>query len=366
VNVLSGAFEKKGSEVLGIPKKRKCAARCNAGIRIVEQDVPELVPGTIAIDVKASLVSPGTELGGGWHALAAARDAGAGQDELRPIGYSNAGVVIAAGEDVTRHKPGDRVACIGAGYAMHATTAIIPVNLSVTLPDSVTFAQGSYAMLSATAMHAIRRGETRLGERVAVVGLGLVGQLSAQLSRLCGAYVIGWDVIPLRLKIAESWGIDAAVNPGAEDAVAKTRAWTNGYGLDHAILATSGNGDEAVPRVLDSMKISPDGHPEGIVVVVGGTSFRYNAGMTNIDVRRASRTGPGYHDENWELGADYPPVFMRWSTQTNLALCMQLIAEGRLNVDCLTTHRIPLGQAEEAIDKALNTPDEMLGVVFEM
>jgi len=87
---------------------------------------------------------------------------------------------------------------------------------------------------------------------------------------------------------------------------------------------------------------------------------------TNIDIRRSSRTGPGYHDEAWEYGPAYPPVFMRWTTQSNLQLCLRLISEGRLNVDCLTTHTVPLEKARTAVDEMMQDPDGILGVVFEM
>ena len=109
---------------------------------------------------------------------------------------------------------------------------------------------------------------------------------------------------------------------------------------------------------------SPDGHQMGQITVVGGASVDLPATLRNVDMRRASRTGPGYHDEAWERGGDYPPVFMRWTTQANLELCMRLIAEGKLDVDCLTTHRIPLERAEEEIAAIIDDPDEILGPGF--
>ena len=114
------------------------------------------------------------------------------------------------------------------------------------------------------------------------------------------------------------------------------------------------------------MKLSPDGHQMGQITVVGGANIDLPATLWNVDIRRASRTGPGYHDEAWERGEGYPSVFMRWTTQTNLELCMRLIAEGKLDVDCLTTHRIPLERAEEEIAAIIDDPDEILGLVFQM
>ena len=145
-----------------------------------------------------------------------------------------------------------------------------------------------------------------------------------------------------------------------------TRSFTLENGLDRGVMAFGEDGTEAFRGLTRSMKVSPDGHPMGIVVVVGGANFNYEGGLTNIDVRRASRTGAGYHDEAWEHGPAYPPVFMRWTTRTNLELGMRLIAEGKLDVDALTTHRVPLKNVEEEIAALIRRPDEMLGVVLQM
>jgi len=347
--------------------KRIVAARMGDGrIGLVEQDVPELRPGTVRVQVHASLVSPGTELGG-WRALAAERDKPRPDAEPRPFGYANAGVVQAVGEGVERFKPGHRVACMGGGYALHTNHAVVPHHLCVALPDNVTFAQGAYGHLAATALNGLRRGGAELGEHAAVLGLGVVGQLTAMLYQRAGNFVIGWDTIRRRVEIARRWGIDAAVVVGADDEVAATKAFTRGEGLDTAVLAFGGDANAAMQAVYQCLKCTPDGHPVGRVVVLGGVRFEYGRGpITNADIRRAGRTGPGYHDEAWEHGPDYPPVFMRWTTRTNLELIMRLIGEGRLNVDCLTTHTIPLADVEAAVAAILDAPDEILGVVFTM
>ena len=354
---------------MAIPKKQRVAAACGDGhIRVVEQDMPELKPGSVLIETHASLVSPGTELGG-WRALAGRR-AEPEDGEPRPFGYSNAGVVVDVGEGVTRFKPGDRVAGVGGGYALHADFTVVPHNLCVALPENVTFAQGSYAMLAATALHALRRGTPEFGEYAAVVGLGLVGQLTAQFFRLAGNYVIGWDTIGFRTDVARRCGIHEAITVGEQDEVEATRAFTRGAGLDTCVLAFGERADTAVKSLAKSMKRAPDGHPMGCMVVVGGATFDYasfeSQGLTNTDIRRASRTGFGYHDEAWEFGTDYPSVAMRWTTRTNLELCLRLMSESRLDVDALTTHVIPLDNADAETARALEDPDGILGVVFTM
>jgi len=350
------------------PKKRHVAARFGDGhIRLVEQDVPELKPGTVLVKVGASLVSPGTELGS-WRTLAdwlkKPNDSGP-----NPFGYSNAGTVIEVTKGAAEEfEVGQRVACLGGGYALHTDYAVMPHNLCAALPDEVTFAQGSYAMLAATALHQLRRADLNFGENFCVVGLGLLGQICAQLHQLNGQYVIGWDTIPFRTELARKWGIDATATVGVEDEVAVTNEFTRGRGLDGGVLAFGGDGNSALKSLGQCMKMAPDGHCMGVITVVGNPTFQYSShesrGMTNIDIRRASRTGFGYHDEHWEFGPAYPPTVMRWTTRTNLELCMRLIGEGRLNVDALTTHTVPFQTIEQDMVAALADPDGILGVVF--
>ena len=334
-------------------------------IGLVEEDIPATAPGCVLLEVKSSLVSPGTELGD-WRRFAQHGGRRDPEGRPRPFGYSNAGVVRETGDGVEEFRSGDRVAAIGAGYARHANYALVPHNLCVALPEAVTFDQGAYAMLSATALHALRRGDAGFGEYCCVAGLGLLGQLTARFYQLAGNYVIGWDIIERRNEIAAAWGIDATALTGAEDEMELSREFTGGSGLDSAVVAFGGDGTEAIEKLTRCMKLSPDGHQMGQIVVVGGATFDLAATLWNVDIRRASRTGPGYHDEVWERGSAYPPVFMRWTTRTNLELCMRLIAEGKLDVDSLTTHTIALERAEEEIAAIITEPDNILGVVFQM
>ena len=349
-----------------IPKTRKVLAVHGDGqLRRVEEPVPELKPGMVLVKVGASLVSPGSEFGGGWPAL---RQLQLNPDDrpVKKFGYSNAGTVISTGAGVDRFATGDRVCCICGNYAQHTDYAVVPQNLVFKLPGNVTFAQGSYAMLLATGLQALRRGRVEMGEYIAVAGLGLVGRLTARLGQLAGCPVIGWDTNTVRLDYARALGIDALVNVATEDSVSLTREFTGGQGLDHGIIALGGDAERPYDSLMDCMKVSPDGHAYGNIIVVGGANFPYKKKPSNVHIVRSSRTGPGYHDKAWELGGDYPPVFVRWDTRRNIELCLRFLSEGKIEVDRLTSHTIPFAAVEEETEEATLTPETILGMVFTM
>lgn len=343
---------------------RHIATVCDDGsIRVIQEEIPNLGSGMVLVKVHSSLVSPGTELGG-WKTLRKLRKAGTSCTVGKKFGYSNAGIVEEVGKGVSSCKKGDRIACIGYGYALHSDWAVVPQNLCVSLPESVSFDDGSYAMLLATAMQSVRRCQPELGEQVAVVGMGLVGQLTAQLHQVAGNSVIGWARHPRQMEAARLWGIDHVLDSNNDDIVEQTRRITNEYGLDAAVLAFAGKAGEAWNQICSCMKKSPDGHLMGRIVVVGGTALDLNWIPANLDIRIAARTGPGYHDTTWEFGSDYPSVFMRWTTKTNLELCMALLEKKKIQVNCLTTHRVSLLDAQSSIDAILDSSDEILGLVF--
>ena len=347
-------------------QKRIVAARMGNGhIGLIEEDIPPVRPGTVLVEVHNSLVSPGTELGG-WRGLREQLVSRNSKGKPKPFGYSNAGIVLKIGEGVERFSVGDRVACIGMNYALHTNYAVVPHNLCIRLPEGVNFAQGSYAMLAATALNALRRGQPEFGEYAAVVGLGLVGQLTARFYQLAGNFVIGWSTNRFRAKIAHEWGIDATAIVGVEDEVAATKTFTSGYGLDTAVIAFGGNADKTREKIYESLKHAPDGHLMGRIIIVGCASMICSWSPANLDIRIAARTGPGYHDNAWEFGRDYPPVYMRWTTRTNLEVCMRMMAKGKLNVDSLTTHIIRLKDVDTAIPAILKESDRIIGVIFEM
>lgn len=337
----------------------------DGSFQLESESIPELDDGMVLVEVYASLVSPGSELGGGWSVVKSLHESPEDRPPKR-IGYSNTGIVLSVGPGVRHLQPGQRVACVGAGKALHATHACVPQNLVVPLPDNVTFEEGSYAMLLATGLQGLRRTKAEFGEYVAVAGLGMVGLITSRIFSLAGCRVIGWDTIDKRLQIARSLGIAHSINVLEKDAVQVTQDFTENHGLDHGILALGGNAEKPYDDLVAGMKVSPDGHAMGNLLIIGGAHFPYKKNLSNLNIIRSSRTGPGYHDKAWERGADYPPVFVRWHTRNNLELCLELIAEGKIDVNLMTTHVVPFEEAEGLKPKIMESPDEFLGLVFVM
>jgi len=340
----------------------------DGSMRLINEEIPAVTKGKILIKTTKSLVSPGTELKG-WDNLASQKKTPVLLDKPKKFGYSLSGVVEEIGEGVTRLKKGDRVAAIGAGYALHSNYVVVPQNLCIAIPETVTDDEAAYSMLLATAMQAVRRAQPALGEYYLISGLGIVGLLAGKLLSLSGCFVAGIDQHTERATLAKEFGFDDAFvvsDPQLDDHLS---SFTHGEGFDGAVVAFGGKADEAMDTIVKHTRICPDLHHTGTIVTVGWPKFTYDGligQMNNIDLRRSSRTGAGYHDAEWELaGKDYPAVIVRWTTQRNLALCMELLRKKRLDVHMLTTHHIPLKNVEKEIDKIIDHPEKILGVLFE-
>lgn len=325
------------------------------------EPVPTPGEGELLVEVHASMLSPGTE-----GSIIRNRREGDSSGGAVPLGYQNAGRVAETGPGVDRFAEGDRVACMGSRYAVHADYAAVPVNLAVALPDGVSFAEGAGANLYGTAMNAVRRADLRLGERVAVFGLGMVGQLVTQLADASGCHALGVDLFENRRRIAAGAGAERVVSP-EDDPVAAAEAISSGYGVDAGFVCFGGDASGVVDTIAEMAKRRPDGHQMGRIVVVGGAEItqRFPVPLGNMDVRAASRTGPGYHDDAYERGASYPDALVDWDTNRNLREFVSLVDRDRVDVASLQTHRFPLTEAADAYDLALSTPEESLGVVLE-
>ncbi len=345
-------------------KQRKVACvKPDGRVESVTRPIPELKDGEVLVKVHASLISPGTEM----NLVRTRRETPDKAGSEICFGYSSAGEIVAIKGDPKGLEIGMAVAGMGGG-ACHGSYNVIPVNLVVPIPAGVSYEEATFASLAATSLQAVRRTEPALGEYGMVLGLGIVGNLAAQLYQLSGARVLGWESLRNRAAIGRKCGIADTIDFTKVDAVAASRAFAAPYGMDFALLAFGGNAEKAFMAVKQAMKVSADGHAMGRVVVVGGCRFPFDGGAWsgNLDVRCSSRTGAGYHDPDWEHGKDYPAAFVQFTSRRNARELLQLIAEKKLKVKPLITHRLKLNAVGEAADMLLEHPDAALGIILEM
>lgn len=348
-----------------MPRKRKVAILTgNGDVRLVQEKLPRAASNQILIKVNASLISPGTEI---MNIRRRRAHPASSQPEIA-LGYSVAGEVLENETSANHLQPGMRVAGIGAGYAPHANFVRVPQNLVVPIPDNMPDTEAVYACLGATALQGVRRAQLQLGEFGAVAGLGIVGNLTAQLCQLSGVRIIGWEKMKSRIEIAQQCDISHLLHIEHQDPVKPTQTFTTPYGLEFAIIAFGGNADGALAQIKPCMSVSADGHFMGRIILLGGCQVTVSGGASfgNLDIRASSRTGPGYHDPAYEKGADYPAAFVPFTTLRNLQEIMDLIDKGKLKVAPMTTHVIPLDQIAEIAEIYLNAPETILGTVLKM
>ena len=256
-----------------------------------------------------------------------------------PLGYSAAGIVEQVGEDVRGLQVGDRVAMAGAGYANHAEINFVPKNLVAKIPDGVGFDEASYTTVASIALQGVRLTRPQLGEQVAVVGLGLIGLITVRLLKANGCRVIGIDLDASKVELAQKIGMDQGVVSSQTSPEAAVDAFTGARGADHTLItaATKSNGPVELAGEITRRK--------GQVVVVGAVGMdipRDAYYHKELEVKVSMSYGPGRYDPSYEEGGiDYPYDYVRWTEQRNMEAVLALMAEGKLNVEPLTTHRFP-------------------------
>ena len=263
-----------------------------------------------------------------------------------PLGYSLAGKVIEVGENLTGINIGDRVACGGAGYANHSEINYVPKNLMVKIPEGVDDIDASFVTVGAIALQSIRKTEPKLGERIAVIGLGLLGQLAVQMLKANGCKVIGSDVDPKKIELAKKLGADEVCH--ANDLIKKANEFSNGQGVDAVIIAASTMSNQPV---IDAAEIS---RMRGRVVFLGLVGMnipRNDYYKKELDLRLSMAYGPGRYDPNYEeKGIDYPYDLVRWTEQRNFEAFLGLIEEGKISPKELLTHSYVFDDAMAAYD----------------
>lgn len=281
-------------------------------------------------------------------------------DQPVALGYSCAGVVIEVGAGVEGFAVGDRVACAGQDYASHAEVVFVPRNLCVRIPDGVAFDDAAFVTMGAIALQGVRQADPKIGDVVAVIGLGLVGQLTARLLLANGCRVVASEPDAGKRALAEQAGVESAVPP--EELLAAAGALSGGNGVDAVIIAASTKSSVPVATAGDITR------KKGRVVVVGAVGMevpRESYYAKELELRLSTSYGPGRYDPDYEeKGLDYPYGYVRWTEQRNMAAFLDLIAGGRMDVAPLVSRRWPIERAEEAYREILAGEGAPLGMLL--
>lgn len=354
---------------------------------VTEVPAPHMDAGELLVRVQTSCISTGTELSSirgsavpMWKralahpekvmtALQMAADSGLRQarnvieekkDAEYPTGYSAAGIVTAVGANIRDLSVGDRVACAGGQYAYHAEYIRVARNLCVPVPEGVDFEAASTVTLGAIALQGVRRMQPTLGENFVVVGLGILGQLTAQILHANGCRVIGIDTERSRVEKALSLKMEHGVHTEDADTDAVARM-TDGYGADGVIITAATPSDEVVSSAFRMCR------KKGRVVLVGDVGLNLNRAdfyAKEIDFLISTSYGPGRYDQRYEEhGLDYPISYARWTENRNMAEYLRLIANGRIHVAPLVAARYPLEEASTAYS-AICGDDKPLVVIL--
>ncbi|MBN1230825.1 MAG: bi-domain-containing oxidoreductase [Anaerolineales bacterium] len=339
---------------------------------IEEIPIPTPKPGTALVQTQASLVSAGTERMVVEFAeknllekarsrpdlvkqvLDKARKEGvlstikavfSRLDQPMALGYSSAGIIVALGEGMGDFQVGQRVACAGGNYAVHAEYALVPKMLITPLPDEVDFDAAAFTTLGAIAMQGFRLADARLGESVAVIGLGLLGLLTVEIAKAAGCQVFGVDISPERVALAKKLGIRAVQRDEAEEA---GLAFTHHLGFDSVVICadTSSNDPVTLAGIL--------AHKKAKVIATGAVGqelprrIYYAKELTFIN---SCSYGPGRYDSSYEEeGQDYPIGYVRWTEGRNMQAVVDLLAKNQINTQLLITHRFPIEKAPDAYE----------------
>jgi predicted dehydrogenase/threonine dehydrogenase-like Zn-dependent dehydrogenase len=253
-----------------------------------------------------------------------------------PLGYCNVGKVIAVGKGVQDFKIGDRVASNG----QHAEYVSVPQNLVARIPDNVSDEEAAFTVIGAIGLQGIRLVNPTFGETVVVIGLGLIGLLTAQLLKANGCRVIGFDFDAAKVKLAQDEGI-LAYNPAdGTDQVKLVHSLTNDVGADAVIITASNKGNEIIAQ---SAQMSRKRGRIVLVGVIGLDISRADFYEKELTFQVSCSYGPGRYDDDYEQkGIDYPLPFVRWTEKRNFEAVLQALSQGALNVQPLITERIPL------------------------
>ncbi len=282
-------------------------------------------------------------------------------DSPMALGYSSAGVVVSVGDGVEDVKLGDRVACAGSGFACHAEYVLIPKNLIAKMSETITFEEAAFSTLGAISLHGFRIANPQIGEKVAIIGLGLLGLMMIDICKAAGLDVFGIDLDHSRVEQASTKKITAVQN---EQALSATSSFTKNLGFDVVFICADTTSNDPIEL---AGSIARD---KGTVVAVGAVGLNIPRKIyyeKELQFLISRSYGPGRYDEGYEeKGQDYPYGYVRWTEGRNLSAILKLIEDCKLDVKSLITHRFEISEGVEAYETITGKRNEkFLGVIIQ-
>lgn len=278
-------------------------------------------------------------------------------DQPLPMGYCNVGTVLQVGAGVEGFAVGDRVASNGR----HAEVVAVPANLCARVPAAVADEAAAFTVLGAIALQGIRLVAPTLGEAVVVTGLGLIGLVTVQLLRAHGCRVLGLDFDPTKLALAQGFGAEVLDLRSGADPVAAATAFSRGRGVDAVIITASTKSNEPVHQAALMCR------KRGRIVLVGVTGLELSRAdfyEKELTFQVSCSYGPGRYDPAYEeQGQDYPVGFVRWTEQRNFEAVLDMLADGRLDVGPLVSHRFSIDDAARAYE-VVGGSEPSLGILL--
>ena len=361
----------------------------NGDMHVLEVPLPQAAPGSILVRNHYSLISAGTEgstvktARAGFIAKAKERPQQVKQvvdtlisqgvtqtyravmkklDAYSPLGYSSAGEVIGVGADVTGFAVGDLVAC-GGLTAAHAEVVCVPASLSVRLRSGADLRQAAYNTLGAIAMQGVRQADLRIGETCAIIGMGLLGQLTGLILRAGGIRVVAIDIDVEVVKAAGEHCAELALCRNDIGVSGKIAQFTDGLGCDAVIIT-------AATASLDPVNFAGEiARKRGTVVIVGAVPTGFDRDphyyRKELQLKMSCSYGPGRYDPAYEeKGIDYPAAYVRWTENRNMQAFQELISSAKIDVAYLTSHEYALDNASEAYDLLMEKSEPFLGIIL--
>ena len=285
-------------------------------------------------------------------------------DTPKPLGYSSCGVVIESKDFEGKFRTGDRVACAGQDYACHSEIISVPQNLVVKIPEGVSFKEAAFTTIGAIALQGVRQADVKIGEKICVIGLGLIGQISFQILRANGCSVFGIDISDFAIEMAKKLDIDFAANRRDKDLYKYVDSFTKGYGFDKVIIAASTSDNDPIVLSTEILR------KKGLTVVVGNVEMDIprepHFYKKELELKIATSYGPGRYDSLYEeAGVDYPYAYVRFSENRNMETFLELLSRGAVGVKSLITHIFNFEKALEAYDLVLGKKKEdFIGILL--